>query len=108
MLQRTTGNETHENNGVYWYFAFDADMNGRSFGFSRVPRVRLQSADCLGCDNDDQVDGPADEDGRHRLSWHTDGDDGGFRVGHWHGYDVDDEDANAFDGSKLLYWTRWI
>ena len=87
--------ETHEDNGVYWYFYEDM-----SFGFSRVPEVRLDTADTLGCNSGAtfvQVGGEEeDEDGKYRLSWHFDS--GGWRAGH--SIDLDDDDK----WRKLLFY----
>ena len=78
VCSRTLHNQTKYNNGVYWYFCVqpdededESDEPGGSFGFSRVPRVSLASADTLGSglsngDDEDRVD----EDGVYRLSWH--------------------------------------
>ena len=71
-VQLTGGaDETHEDNGVYWYFCPE-----RSFGFSPVPEVELEDADILGMgDDEDDV-----EHGRFRLSWHLEGSEG-WRAG---------------------------
>ena len=84
---RAVSVETHEDNGVYWYFYEDM-----SFGFSRVPQVKLHVADI--CDSDDE------EDGKYRLSWHLDC--GGYRAGHI--TDLDD-DGNGHNGwRKLVFY----
>ena len=65
VLKRTsTSSEVHQSNGVYWYCC-----PGKSFGFSRHPRVDLRSADT------------EDQDGDYRLSWHLGTDTGGWRAG---------------------------
>ena len=119
VLQRTRyddeaavedGVNTHEDNGVYWYFAFDSEDEdeGMSFGFSRVPSVLLTTADTLGLPHCGLRE---DEDGKYRLSWHITGDmsmeDGGYRVGHFYGHiepEGDEKQGTYFYGSKLLYW----
>ena len=65
VLRKTSGSsEVNESNGAYWYCC-----PGKSFGFSRNPRVELRSADT------------EDVDGEYRLSWHLDSDSGGWRAG---------------------------
>ena len=65
VLRRTAGaSEANQSNGVYWYCC-----PGKSFGFSRHPRVDLRSADT------------EDADGEFRLSWHLGSDSGGWRAG---------------------------
>ena len=65
VLRRTSGStDLNQSNGVYWYCC-----PGKSFGFSRYPRVDLRSADT------------EDTDGEYRLSWHLDSDSGGWRAG---------------------------
>lgn len=60
----STANEVNQSNGVYWYCC-----PGKSFGFSKHPRVDLRSADT------------EDTDGEYRLSWHLDSDSSGWRAG---------------------------
>ena len=101
VLRRTVDNATHEENGAFWYFSFDSDDEPRSFGFSRVPAVRLAVADVLGSGYEDE---DTDEDGNYRLSWHTDGmeeESCGWRAGQLI-FEVEDEHLN--DWKKLLYW----
>ena len=83
---RAVSVETYEDNGVYWYFYEDM-----SFGFSRVPQVKLHVADI--CDSDDE------EDGKYRLSWHLDC--GGYRAGLI--TDLDD-DGNGRGWRKLVFY----
>ena len=65
VLRRTsTSSEVNQANGAYWYCC-----PGKSFGFSRNPRIDLKSADT------------EDTDGEYRLSWHLDSDSGGWRAG---------------------------
>ena len=80
--------ETHEENGVFWYFAFEIDGDGVSFGFSRVPEISLKEADV-------GIDGESDDDASCRLSWHIDGESDGWRAG---------SVLDPPDWTKLLYW----
>jgi hypothetical protein len=65
VLRRTSSaSEVNQSNGAYWYCC-----PGKSFGFSRHPRVDLRSADT------------EDTDGEYRLSWHLGTDTGGWRAG---------------------------
>jgi len=108
VCTRTTQNRTHEANGVWWYFCVEHDDDeeegdepGGSFGFSRVPRVSLSSADTLGSglqngDEDDRVD----EDGAYRLSWH-------YGEGWRAGLEIEMDSTHAARASqwhKLLYY----
>lgn len=108
VCKRTLGNRTHEANGVHWYFCVEhgddeeeGDEPGGSFGFSRVEKVSLSSADTLGSglqngDDEDRVD----ENGHYRLSWHY---GEGWRAGL-----VIELDSNKIDRAehwmKLLYY----
>ena len=88
VLRETQNNETHEHNGVHWYFAREPSADHEegeeeeylSFGFSRVAQVRLSNADVLGSDHSTNT---PDEDGKYRLSWHVGQgeNDGGWRAG---------------------------
>ena len=96
VLRRTVGDETHEENGAFWYFSFNHD-DPRSFGFSRVAAVELNEADILGSGRMSALD----EDGHFRLSWHADG--GGWRAGQ-----IVDDGGHELDGwTKLLYWATF-
>ena len=64
MLAATSGNNTVEHNGVFWYNAPDT-----AFGFAGVATVKLGNADTLSSDEDS------------RLSWHNAGKSGGYRAG---------------------------
>jgi len=101
ILRRTLGNETHENNGVHWYFASNEDGEDTSFGFSRAARVDLSNADVLGSG---WMENPKDEDGRYRLSWHLDEESvpgaGGWRAGH----EIDLHEGTGDSWMKLMYF----
>ena len=66
-----------------------------SFGFARVPAIRLHTAD-IGVDDD------ASDEHLYRLSWHTDGASGGHRGSEDEEEDVQDDPAAIWQ--KLLYW----
>ena len=95
VLRRTSSeNETHEENGAFWYnYIEDEEEDGGSFGFSRVAAVTLCTADVLGCDYGSSK---VDEDGHYRLSWHTEG-SAGWRAG-------TEVNLEAREWRKLMYW----
>jgi len=81
VLNRTTENNTREDNGVYWYL-----RDGRAFGFAPNASINLSSADITTSEESE------------RLSWLVDVGHGGWRAGATkHLY----EDSNW---RKLLYY----
>ena len=79
VFEKTTDDQTHEHNGVHWYRSSSGGAK-LAMGFAPVQEVELGTADIK--------DDPAyalsvcvEENGRRRLSWHTEGGIGGWRAG---------------------------
>jgi hypothetical protein len=80
VLKRTARkNKPHEHNGAWWYFT-----DGRSFGFAPDSTIDQQIADIHNGDDP------------KRLSWHLEGDQGGYRAGDRRSY------STMF--TKLVYY----
>ena len=72
VFTETVHNTPQLLNGTYWYYTPES-----SFGYSPTNVINQGSADITGCD--DQTDSCASDPSR--LSWHIDGQVGGFRLG---------------------------
>lgn len=76
VLRECNINETHENNGVFWYF-----VPAAAFGFAPSSQVRLSVADI------------ERDEGHLRLSWHISDNTGNTGVGYRCGNDQDLQDS---------------
>ena len=84
----TVTNKPVLENGVYWYFT-----PGKSFGYSPVYEISQS--------NSDPIDTPVHNSGTggdKRLSWHTTGSNGGWRLGRTYSLD------NSNDYKKMIFF----
>ena len=83
VFRKTTGNDTHEHQGVHWYRSandwYDSDDDDKqAMGFAASAEIDCSAADTTNIYGSD-AEGKAD--GERRLSWHLGANGGGWRAG---------------------------
>jgi hypothetical protein len=68
VLSKTVKNKPTLHNGAYWYYTPDHE-NSRIMGFAPNSSINQEQSDSLDINND------------QRVSWHLDGNNGGWRIG---------------------------